>query len=282
MITRGFITPSVLLLGFFLGPCQTFGQSQCEDHLTSRKISYTEKVDKLLGETEAEFLKAHLRQFVTERWMSGNGKLSQEAVEEAFQEYLRLRLRNFDPLIQAHIYSMAYYQIKVIEADGFEVGGRVNPESHRIEVVLPKSLMGTVIDYYVRVHEVEHVIQGLMVGLKAATSFDPRFANYRFHLEKGAMRAEGAFLMAFPSQFLKEYLKAVTEYPTSEETEIKAFMEGVLKNSIEAESISDYLKRNWDSGRYSRSKLIRKNIVSCAIFPGSLPFIMLLNYFIGG
>lgn len=275
------ILPFLLLLGLFLGPCQTFGQGQCEDHLSTPKLSYTEKVDRLLEETEAEYLAIFLKKFIIEKGWHGKEKLPKEAIEEIFEEYLRLRLRNFDPSFQAHIYSMARDHIQIIETTEFEVGGSVKPASQKIEISLPEMLVGTVMDYYIRVHELEHVIQGLAVGLKAATPYDPRYASYRFHLEKGAMRAEGAFLKAFPTPFLKEQLSDILHVHAPESL-TKDFLENVLANAIAAPTVSDYLQKNWEQGRYSRSKLIQKNLISCALFPGGISLLLLVNLLLGG
>jgi hypothetical protein len=147
----------------------------------------------------------------------------------------------------------------------------------KLKINVPSDLYESIIDFTVRVHELEHIIQILSYGMGSATTyFFPYFAGERFHAEKGAMRAEGTFLLLFPKRLIRQEIQKIANLNGKPSQRAVRYLT-LAKISANTD---EYLEYNWSYGRYSMASLVNYQLLNLAIFPGGLlPFFTLAHIF---
>lgn len=105
------------------------------------------------------------------------------------------------------------------------------------------------LDYVVRVHELEHLLQNFQVSPEVY-AFPSRgkkeYVEFFFEGEKGAMAAEALFLFVIPREIVLADLNAAKKFTTSRQ---------ILKAMEKAQDLNEYLRAQWDLGRYSEDNI---------------------------
>lgn len=123
----------------------------------------------------------------------------------------------------------------------------------KILLRLPIELEGTFLDYAIRAHELEHLIQFLHLGGQIVGQERLEHVDFVFEAEKGAMLAEAVYLLAIPRQILLRGHELVDSIPNLSTTD-KNFLNGVLGGAINSVTPEDYIQHQWQSvGRYTKS-----------------------------
>jgi hypothetical protein len=150
----------------------------------------------------------------------------------------------------------------------------------QLYISMPDNLFESIIDYAVRIHELEHIIQIHTTGTGHADSYIwPSFAQDRYHLELGAMRSEGTFLLLFPKHIIQKSIDAGFS-PAQPQSRTRQLGLRMLTNALITKDARNYLQLNWDQGRYSLRRLQRFQAMSYAVFPGGvIPFLILAHIF---
>ncbi|MFL5815915.1 MAG: hypothetical protein ACJ763_20270 [Bdellovibrionia bacterium] len=150
---------------------------------------------------------------------------------------------------------------KLNESSG--VDGAYSFRFRSIDISLPKSYHGSMVEFFIKTHEVEHAIQDRMeAGKLGKESFGyfRRLLNQlnsqtRFLEEAGAMQAEWQYLQALPSRAKQEMADDVLQNPQLSENE-KDFLIRIFAG--DAWTASDHTEIEWRAGRYSLSEIERQ------------------------
>lgn len=126
---------------------------------------------------------------------------------------------------------------------------------------LPEPLRGTLVEYFARYHEMEHLLQhraGREFAGKKLFHHLLSDSELRFVLEKGAMRREFEFLRTLPLEDRRQIVAALAEVPELPRGETASLARQLLTTSDTPEA---YLEVEWKAGRYSRESFATWEIV---------------------
>lgn len=276
-------TLAVLILASGMGIAAA---TTCNEYLDSkRRSNYVERIDQLLTSQTSEKLRVTLEPEIRTT-LGRSSELQTDQVLAVFNLYMEARISLLPFDVQA--------KIRKTMADGTkistftprlltkEIGGGVREVLGfiNLKISMPNYLFETLVDYAVRVHELEHVIQIHMVGSGSADNpYYLNFVSHRYAMEMGSIRAEGTFLSLFPAKLVRVELDRLESRAISG-TKTSVLAKRMLSNSLHSNSVDDYIKLTTDQGRYSRSQLRRGQIITYAIFPGgAIPFFSLAHIF---
>jgi hypothetical protein len=219
---------------------------------------------------EATGLYRIVRQQETSDWLNADDKKQitnlvtskgQPGAEPAFQVFLAARLRSVDPSIVPIIQALNLKpEVETIPGilDGvyvreeYDMMGTIYKNAV-LSLTYPPKLQNTVIDFFIRAHELEHAIQTETEKSVRSKGYDGLQTYYsnglgRFLMEQGAMINEWRFLNALPQSSLDEAIVLVNTLQIPDDR--KAFLVRCLSSA--KKSMSDYLKTQYQAGRYNR------------------------------
>lgn len=130
-----------------------------------------------------------------------------------------------------------------------------------LNALIPDYWDETISFYAFLVHELEHLIQLKLLNLHRGSERLPLAAlrKIRF-LERGAMRAEGAFYLAFPKRILfASYLHFAKE--DYKQPVFVQFATKTLKAAFQANTADEYVQLQWINGRYSIGNLTQLEVI---------------------
>jgi hypothetical protein len=167
--------------------------------------------------------------------------------QRAFEIYLEERLEGFDPSLHASI-------LAVINKTRFENNSSPNGAYHYehkyMTIKIPTAHVGSALDFTIRVHEAEHLIQDLqMQSWKFKGTHKPSHYLYSiFNAEKGAMLAEATFLQALPHDMIIRDLEGMTQ-------EAGGIYRNMLSGLQNSTTPTEYVQHQWALNRYSTKQL---------------------------
>lgn len=127
-----------------------------------------------------------------------------------------------------------------------------------ISIKIPITIAGTILDYAIRAHEIEHAIQALEPIRPTYGSMHPKHFAELFERELGAMAAESLLLLAVPRSEI-ETLRTLLSTEKLPEIDRK-ILSNLLKSAWESENPEAYVKSQWKQGRYSHWTFLRKQL----------------------
>lgn len=209
-----------------------------------------------------------------------NEKLSaQQKAARSFEVYLRLRLALLTPAQASNIRDLIEQRLSAKTCDGtigtFDCS--YDPDQRSITVTVPNLLSETVLDYKIRVHEVEHAIQYLIASPRLGFNHPGYFFIHRFTEEKGAMTAEAAFIQSIPSDHLQDLFLKISNGKNIDKIQRKYF-KSVLSAALNTQDTESYVRSQWSAVRYSRAQMAfcQAAVYFPAAFVGGLALLDLL------
>lgn len=189
---------------------------------------------------------------------SGNNQARQ-----IFQRYVKARIRRVplahreqvERALQIENMKLEYVDTRSRQSNEALVHGELNHGgvTGKIMLRLPIELEGTFLDYAIRVHELEHLIQFLHLGGQFVEHERPEHVDFVFEAEKGAMLAEAVYLLAIPRQTLHNGHELIDSVPHLSHFD-KNFLKGVLGGAHISLTPEDYVQHQWQTvGRYTRA-----------------------------
>ena len=222
------------------------------------------KVRELLNRTTTDGIYLRLKAQVAAIFEDRQLTLEEKSAK-AFAAYLDLRLGLLPETQQQSVRNLLskqfFYRIHHRPDLATEVlRCSFDRRQNAIEMTVPVSIAHTVLDYMIRVHEVEHVIQSLNVSLAPYGIYNPKYYPvFVFNLERGAMTAEALFIRSIPKGHLDDLEQKILSGMGMPQEE-KKFILGLVSDARSSESIEMYLKLQWSRGRYSRLILAGKQL----------------------
>lgn len=253
----------------------------CSEVFTRHTQSnYAEKAKRLFTSEMSQKIIESMRPMVADTL----GDLSSpkiNKIETIFSHYMQARLEYLPPEVRSSVWKILNnFTVKSfkptrfknnISANAGNVFGRI-----QIKISMPDYLLGTIIDFAMRAHEMEHIIQIYSIGEGAASQYLMPKYSYDLHaIEAGAMKVEGTFLLLFSKEILDPL-----EIILSDQSTASHFAKKMLINTYSSQNVDQYLNANWSQGRYSISSIRAKQILNYAIFPGvAIPVVILSHIF---
>lgn len=222
------------------------------------------KVRELLPRNAADRIFVRLKAEVTVIFDDSQLTLEKKSAK-AFAAYLDLRLGLLPETQQLSVRNLLskrfFYRIHHRPDIATEVlKCSFDPPQNAIEMTVPVPIAHTVLDYMIRVHEVEHVIQSLNVPLAPYGIYNPKYYPvFVYNLELGAMTAEALFIRSIPNRHIAELEQKILNGMGMPKEEQK-FILGLVSDACRSESIEMYLQLQWSRGRYSRLSLAGKQL----------------------
>jgi|GEM_PF-4638329 hypothetical protein len=252
MSLRIFLSSVALVLFGLAAPAPAAALPNCTRFL-SDSASYSQRMDQLLSTEKAEEL---LKTLVDLR---REGRIQKPS--QLFDAFLFYRLRLLPVPVGEQVMRALNegFRLHLDSSVNALLGGGAmlfesresGHKSCQVFVCVPQALFGSALDFAVRVHEIEHVVQHFM-GL---SSKGPR---QMFFAEQGAMRAEAVMLLSFSKEELSHLRTFVHHHLLTAET--KAFSERALERVLQGGGVQDYVRSQWKAGRYSRGSILKEEI----------------------
>lgn len=149
------------------------------------------------------------------------------------------------------------------------------PNKKEIILSLPVDLKDTIVEYTLLTHELEHVIQSLIVQRNkfGKHRYDverlTHFVDVKYEKELGAMLSEFEYFNSIPFDIRKRVLSATQSHPEFFDPDTAKLISILLDN--ESKNPMDHVKRQHESGRYDRASIQASQ--DEALFFGSLIFL---------
>lgn len=208
--------------------------------------------------------------------------LDHEKIEALFTAYMQIRMEYLTQDVRVKVQkSLDDLKVKRFKPNRFKkeiYGGAREIYGHmQLTISMPDYLFGTLIDYAVRVHELEHIIQIYSVGTGSSVQYlFPNFAIDRHTLEAGAMKAEAIFLLTFPKEVLKSFkAKLLSDSKSSK------LAKELIDRALAADDADQYLQNNWNQGRYSLEQIRLWQLQNIAVFSGGVVPLVILSHIFG-
>jgi hypothetical protein len=184
-----------------------------------------------------------------ERWFADEAMTKNDAARKSFELYLGKRFQFLPDEVQEKV--LRIYNHRYHFENTAQIDSEYRPIFHEIIGRYPKEMRGTIGQYFIDSHELEHAIQEASTGLKGQWSRlrtkTPQFYAQRFEEEYGAMVAEWNYIRAIPRSVRDQMLQDLKSASLSEYD--RDFLKRVFSNADE--TLEDYLKREWAADRYS-------------------------------
>jgi|GEM_PF-3712128 len=180
----------------------------------------------------------------------------------SFETYLELRLSNFTPQQQQSLRRFLEKKFEYIvhrRPDLSTIGildCSYSPGG--ISIKVPITIAGTILDFAIRIHEIEHAIQALEPIRPTYGAMHPKHYSDLFERELGAMAAESLLLLAVPRGEIETLLALLTTEKIPELD--RKILTGLLRSALQSENPEAYVKSQWKQGRYSRWSFLRKQL----------------------
>lgn len=237
--------------------------ASCGDLL--RNLSVNSRVNQLFSEDFAEKLIQDLKPQV-DVLTQKDPELRPHTVESIFKLYMDHRLQNLSEKVQIQVREVmdSGFRFKIFETDSgqpppFEAYS--HRELYMIFLVLPASVHQTALDYFIRVHELEHIVQYYAIGKGVLSELHPTRHLNQLYFERGAMRSEAAFLKLFSKEYLRRILTQWKSDPHQPGLADDVF-ESVVLHTLQSETVGEYVLLQWEHGRYSRKTFMQRHISS--------------------
>lgn len=249
---------SLILLLVFLP--QLAQASVCADLLG--KISVGQGLERLFSADFGNQLVAKLRPQV-ESIYNRELKFSPEDLEEIFNLYMKERMsvltREQQLSVREVMESGFRFKIYLNDPDSIPP---FEANAHRgfdmIFLTLPASVYQTALDYFIRVHELEHIVQYAVMGKGIFSELHPTQILNQLNTEKGAMRSEASFLKLFPEEYLRSLIVAWRKDSHLKGLADEVF-ESVVNHAIESQDVDEYVRLQWKAGRYPKEVYLRRH-----------------------
>lgn len=186
-----------------------------------------------------------------------------------FETVLEARLRVLKPEVAASIRKVQKEaEINSINTvQGYAYTSRSNkffrhPKAGKIVVERPIELAETAIEYFLKIHELEHATQDRVLqilreaGVRLDTvvpSIEVDYVFKKYLSEDGTMALEWRYLNSIPELDRRQLIEVVRETNLSDYD--KKFLERILENA--SLSLRDYLLLERKAGRYSKNQITR-------------------------
>lgn len=247
-------------------PVTGFSHGHCRDYFTDARTLWQQvlpdrRVRDVLtpGLSRKIFstLKTHVERIAGDETLS-----PQKKHHKGFEVYMALRLEGLPHQDRMRIRDFMDRRMSVVVhtrpelsrsriLDGFYNGATIN-------ITLPKTIAGSVLDYAIRVHELEHAIQDLTPDKIQRGMLHPLHFKELFEREMGAIVAESYLLLTAPKAELQNLLEAVKTSGISKQD--REIITGFLEDAIQTSTPETYLRAQWKRGRYSRLSFMRKQL----------------------
>lgn len=216
-----------------------------------------QSLKKTISEVRADFLTAADTRKINELF-ANTALTSQQKARGAFEVVLEARLRSV-PAADAQTIRSAFQRIKASYSKSRVNGYYIASGKGRLNVTLPKAYEGSVVEYLILGHELEHALQHLRQKSvqggfsRIIQSVKDRFVVQPTYLrEEGAMVAEWRYLHALPDP-VRQQLVAELKQDRILDAGSRDFL---LRNLLGASKDADgYLKVQRASGRYSKTDI---------------------------
>lgn len=180
-----------------------------------------------------------------------------DKAEQSYEAYLRLRFSRLPAKASEQIRDLVENRLNfyIDNNKDSDFDCAYKSDSKSIRITMSDFTKYTILDYMVRVHEIEHAIQYLFITNPYGQA-DPRhYLFYKFAQEQGAMAAEGAFIGAFPLEVRQALFKSVQENSKMARAE-RYFYSLALPSAVLARNPREYVVDQWKRGRYSRRQFL--------------------------
>jgi hypothetical protein len=162
---------------------------------------FPEKVEALFSVGNAKDLVATLK---PEFERASATKDTDGLPQKFFELYLDARLKMLPPKVADAVRDWMELGRFESVASPSKIGGHFDYVRNKVKIYLPKEFHYSLFYFYILAHEIEHSIQTMTVGIGSRTYLNPiHFPVHRFSFERGAIRAEAAFLLAIPSKYFE-------------------------------------------------------------------------------
>jgi hypothetical protein len=227
------------------------------------------KAEQLYTPENAREMTSFLREKV-QALMQVDPKLGRDSLQTLFHLYLEKRLARLEPRQRAVIWKVVEEGLTIKTIDSphpldLSTDNDIRPrikatdlndftgmasDDNRVIMVIPEAMRETLMDYMIRIHELEHIIQHLTVGSGGGVlRVNLHYYQQHFFREKGAMRAEASFLMSFPEGVLWSTLR---DYRLKGMEPVASHLSRrALRFAVEAKDSEDYIRRMWETDRYA-------------------------------
>lgn len=182
------------------------------------------------------------------------------AAKRVFELLMAKRLALLPPEDAAQIKKIieSAESAKVVNAS--KVEGRYLQTFRTLIISLPETYHGSIVEFFIKTHEIEHAIQGLAAARKLGKKSVGYFQNLlngfdaqiKFLEEAGAMQAEWQYLQAIPAQVKQKIADDIAQNPQIKEHE-KNFLIRVLEG--DPWTASDHTEIEWMAGRYTMGEI---------------------------
>lgn len=240
-----------------------------------------ERIDDLLGKGHVQQLTLQL-QIEFQKIDSDKTLSRQEKNEKSFATYLKLRFNFLTPDQKAQIELLLlerfrYKVVKLAPDELWHIGNNQYGSKERIvDVEVPEHYAMSVIDFSTRAHEIEHAIQALVAEWQHYPTWHPKtFPVFKFSQEKGAMLAEGAYLLSVPKAELQQTLLRVRADKNLTPPTQKHLIQS-LEFALTASDAESYVQMHWNVNRYSKKELKQQQF--WATFSNAFPFVAIPGF----
>jgi hypothetical protein len=191
----------------------------------------------------------------------GTGNIAMQA---AFDLVLNKRLQLVDPEVRQQVMSNLQSRVTINYDGGLE--GSYSPaegsSTAEIQLYLPRSLKGSSVHYGMLIHEVEHLIQDILLKKEGIDFHSELFLdneNFKNEIEKRAMTLEWNFFNALPETVMSAELKKlerarrINRFPMLQD----AYRQVMAAVEQASENLSTWLEGQHRLGRYAPTRMIR-------------------------
>ena len=175
--------------------------------------------------------------------------------KNAFQIVMDARLKKLPPAVAKDV--REYMETRIVHKKG-SFDGLEDPALNQVVITLPDELRGTVAEYLLLIHELEHAIKSRYLRkIRNYTKPSAKIPAYRFRNEKGSLYAEWQFLSAIP-KLTRIKIQSELKEMQNLDGATRKFLIRVL-DQVDQDPFS-YVRDEWRSGRndketFHRSKL---------------------------
>lgn len=210
-------------------------------------------------QVQADFLTSEEKDKINLLFQATQNIDGRSAGEDAFEIYMKARLRQLPEDVRAKVAEI-YKNAEIQESSGLD--SYYHPLTQSLKLRGPERYKLSILDFAVRAHEVEHVIQDTLHRKEVGTSiYQSKWAwswIEASHLKEiGAMSAEWKYLSTMPINVRRELAKRIRE--DQMKTPFKDALAYMLENP--AMPLKEYLDQMAKSGRYSKSNLVQLKIL---------------------
>ncbi len=219
---------------------------------------------------------------------------SEEKARKVFERVVNERIRLLTPPVAAEIRKLLEQNVqRTYYSEGKHFFGKFyrnkeegnNSGQDMVKLVIPQNFRGTIIEYALLTHELEHGIQEAIVRDQLSPGFNLQdflkslwdLEYHRFHHEVGAMLSEFEYLQSIPQETRHSLIEEIRSSPLLEENSKRMRLRWMELNATKP---GTHVRSEHLAGRYSKEQI--REIVTGSRLMGAgmatIPLIPLWTY----